>query len=348
MTLGASLAMIAAAVISYLGIDLFRRYSLTRNWVDIPNERSSHIAPTPRGGGLVIALICFVAYLAISLFAPNVFSWGYYLGAVLIVMVSWLDDLFSISFGWRLLVHLAAAVLVVIASGYWQVIEVPAAGTVSLGPAGAIVTIVWIVWIVNAYNFMDGIDGIAGLQAVVAAAAWTMIAAQSGTIGTFLFMLILAGSCFGFLVHNWSPARIFMGDVGSAFLGFTFATVPLILVNESGMAAPRLPTVAIFILWPFLFDTILTVLRRTVKRERLWLAHRDHLYQKLVIAGYKHGFVSLVYGLFAAISSSIGIVVFGRNDDVAFYLSLVVLFLTLIFIALVFWLTGSPNREEIA
>src|SRR5262249_43741718 len=154
-------------------------------------------------------------------------------------------------------------------------------------------------WVINAYNFMDGIDGIAGVQAVVAASSWVIIASQSGAGVFFFLFLILFGSSFGFLFHNWSPARIFMGDVGSAFLGFTFAAAPLLVSRESTFQASLLPISGVLILWPFLFDTVLTMVRRFIRRERIWIAHRDHLYQSLIIAGYKHSRVSIVYGFLA-------------------------------------------------
>lgn len=338
--------MIAAALISYLGIDFFRRYSLERNWVDIPNERSSHTEPTPRGGGLVIVLICLVAYPAICLLVPNGLLWGYYVGAFLIAAVSWFDDLYSIPIGWRLLVHFAAAILLVVTYGYWQTIDFPLIGSVSLGLSGSIVTVIWIVWVINAYNFMDGIDGIAVVQALLAAAAWVVIASQSGAPGSFFYFLVLFGTCVGFLFHNWPPARIFMGDIGSAFLGFTFGAAPLILGRESGFMANRLPIAAMLILWPFLFDTVLSRFRRLLKTRRAWLPHRDHLYQKLAIAGYKHGTVSIVYGLLAAVSAAVAVVMFSEGGDITLYLISLILFLTVIFVAVAFWLTRSPNREE--
>jgi len=346
MVFDASLGLVAAALISYFGIDLFRRFSLKRNWVDVPNERSSHQVATPRGGGLVVATVCLVGYSILGLLAPAGFSLGYIIGATLVAAVSWLDDVYSIAFGWRLLVHFAAAALIVATCGYWQVVYLPTIGEISFGAWGSFITVIWIVWVINAYNFMDGIDGIAVIQALVAAAAWVVIASQSGAAVFFFFFLVLFGSCLGFLFHNWSPARIFMGDVGSAFLGFTFAAAPLILTRESVFQASLFPILAVLILWPFLFDTVLTIFRRLLKGKRIWSAHRDHLYQGLVIAGHKHSRVSIIYGLLAAISSLSAILLFSSGPDIAPYLISFVLFLTLVFAAFVFWSTRSNGQEE--
>src|SRR5687768_3067909 len=133
---------------AYFGTAAFRRWSLGRGVIDIPNERSSHVNPTPRGGGIVFVLICLLAYTILAFYFDSL-PWGYLIGAILVAGISWLDDLKSISFAWRLAVHfLAAAIIVVEAVGRGNLPE-------AISSAGLIVAVaaaIWIVWMINAYN----------------------------------------------------------------------------------------------------------------------------------------------------------------------------------------------------
>lgn len=302
---------------SWIGVGLFRRWSLGRELLDVPNERSSHTAPVPRGGGSIIVVACLVGYALISLLFHTPFSIGYFTGALLVALVSWLDDLYSLAFWKRLIVHFAAAVILVFDLGGWQTIGLPlTAFEIGLGPVlGAAVAVAWVVWLLNAYNFMDGIDGIAALQAVIAGVGWGLIGIVLGLEGLFLFASLFSAVAAGFLVHNWPPARIFMGDVGSAFLGFTLAAMPLLARNEIGIDSPLLPLVAVAFVWLFVFDTIFTLFRRIINRERIWEAHRGHVYQRMVIGGRSHRAVTLAYGAAAAVITSVTVlaIIFGGN-----------------------------------
>jgi UDP-N-acetylmuramyl pentapeptide phosphotransferase/UDP-N-acetylglucosamine-1-phosphate transferase len=138
---------------------------------------------------------------------------------------------------------------------------------------------------------MDGIDGIAGGQALVAGSGWAIIGYMSGETFAGLIGVLLAATSLGFLFHNWPPARIFMGDVGSAFIGFTLAVLPIM----AGQRDPRFIIAGVLLVWPFIFDTSFTLVRRMINKENIFEAHRSHIYQRLVIAGYSHRFVTLIY-----------------------------------------------------
>lgn len=284
-------------VLSYFGVGLFLRWSRKRQLLDIPNERSSHTAPTPRGGGVVIVLLGLTSYVAYTGVSGQPLVWGYLAGAILIAVISWLDDVYSVSFVWRFLVHSLAAILVIWNTGYWQSLYVPVAGvTIDLGPLGAVLAFLWMVWLTNAYNFMDGIDGISGVQALTAGIGWLLLGYLIGFPILYFYGGVLAFSSLGFLLHNWSPAKIFLGDVGSAFLGFSFSAMPFLAGAEySGKSAP-MPFIALFLVWFFVFDTVLTFLSRLVRRHKVWTPHREHLYQRLIISGLSHSTVSLLYG----------------------------------------------------
>ena len=286
-----------------IGVAFFTRLSRRRGLYDIPNERSSHSTPTPRGGGLIIVIVTLAGYAAIGWGFGLPVSWGYIVGALMVAAISWLDDLRSVPFWARLIVHIAAALILIQDVGFWSNIAVPLiAEDIPFGNVfGILLTVGWLVWLLNAYNFMDGIDGIAALQAVVAGTAWAVLAWTLELPAAFLFTGLLASSSAGFLVHNWQPAKIFMGDVGSAFLGFTLAAIPLIARKELRTEAAMLPVVAVLFVWFFVFDTIFTLIRRLIGGKRVWEAHREHVYQRMIIGGKSHASVTLTYGLAASL-----------------------------------------------
>lgn len=294
-------AYISAFLLTYIGVEIFRRWSLRRELFDIPNERSSHVEPTPRGGGLIIDVVCLALFLIYCLIFQTNDYWSYFAGAIIVVLVSWLDDLYTVSSIWRFLCHSLAAILVVWGLGFWETVYIPFAGTIFFGQIGQVITFFWIVWMINAYNFMDGIDGIAGTQALTAGIGWLVIGGLYGIDNTAFYGGVVAFSSLGFLIHNWQPAKIFMGDVGSAFLGYTFAVLPLIALKETGKEQFFLPVIAVTLVLLFVFDSLITLFKRLLRREKVWQAHREHIYQNLVISGFSHSFVTIIYAVVSII-----------------------------------------------
>lgn len=282
--------------LSYTGVEKFRLWSLRENLIDVPNERSSHSVPKPRGGGLLIVALSLLAYILYAFFWTANFTPSYLIGAAGVALVSWLDDRRSVAFGWRLLTHSLAAAIVIYELGYWEKPYMPEFNNLALGVGGVLLTFFWIVWMTNAYNFMDGIDGLAGIQAVSAGIGWSIVGKLLGFEQTAFYGGVLAFSSLGFLIHNWSPAKIFMGDVGSAFLGYTFAVMPLLARRENSADTDFLPLIAVVLLWLFLFDTLATLFRRLLKKQKIWRAHREHLYQRMIIGGNSHRSVAILYG----------------------------------------------------
>ena len=338
------LAFIASLVASYFGVAVVRALGIKRSLLDIPNERSSHVEPTPRGGGLVIVLVSLIFYGVVGYLVPHTFSWGYFTGALLVAGISLIDDIYSISVIWRLLTHSIAAALLIADKGYWHTFYF--LGTtleVYIPTLGLALTFVWILWLINAYNFMDGIDGIAGVQAVAASAGWFAIGWLTGSAPAFYLGGVLLFSSLGFLIHNWQPARIFMGDVGSAFLGFSFAAMSLLAWTGNERTDPMLPMTSILLVWLFVFDTVITLMRRTLRRERVWRAHREHLYQRLVQSGWSHALVSTLYGLMAmAISGSVIYIYAGEATHLAVPV-VVAAISTIVLIGLYLW--KSPRAK---
>ena len=287
-----------ASVLTWAGVSFFRRWAERFQILDLPNERSSHTLPTPRGGGLVIVAVTLLLGAVCAGIEGG--EGGrtfliYGIGGLLIASVSWLDDLHRVPRWVRFAVHATASAAAIAGITYWSTITLPFFGAVRIGAWGAIITAIWIVGLTNAYNFMDGIDGIAGGQALVAGLAW-WFTCRGSCFPLDCLSLLLAATSLGFLLHNWPPASIFMGDVGSAFLGYTLAVLPLIYESRaSDVVEGGAPVVGFLFVWPFVFDTAFTFVRRLFRRENVFEAHRSHLYQRLVISGWSHQRVTILY-----------------------------------------------------
>jgi Fuc2NAc and GlcNAc transferase len=216
-------------------------------------------------------------------------------GGLVLAAVGLLDDRLGLSPAVRLAFHVAAAVGFVSASGALDRSPLPPPLDVPLGPLGGVASVLWIVAVVNFYNFMDGIDGLAGLQAVVTGAG---IALAGFDPFASLLAAALAGAAGGFLPYNWSPATLFLGDVGSGALGFVLAALPFLAAPGSRPSALAFVALSLGV---FLADATFTLFRRMARGERLHQAHREHLYQRLVSTGWSHARASATLGAAAAV-----------------------------------------------
>ena len=279
------------AILSYFGVDLIRQYAEKHHILDHPNERSSHKAPTPRGGGLALVILV----LAIGLYfviQAGVNRRAIYLvcGAV-IAGLGWCDDVRSLPPRLRFIVQSIVAAISIWWLGYFKVITIPVFGELPLGVLGIVITFLWIIGLTNAYNFMDGIDGMAGGVALSAGIGWMWLASNINNPFAFWVALAITAGSLGFLGHNWSPAKIFMGDVGSTFLGYSFAVLPLLSSDQGGDAL----LLGTLLVWTIIMDAGVTFIGRLIRRENVFAPHRSHLYQRLVRAGYKHETISSLY-----------------------------------------------------
>ena len=263
-----------------------RRYALARRILDTPNERSSHAMPTPLGGGwgIAVPVLGAVALAGALGWLDRGTAIGVGGGALAVALVGWIDDRVGLSVGVRLLVQIAAAAWVLGWVGGFRSLDLGVA-QVPLGPWGNALAVLAIVWCTNLYNFMDGIDGIAGAEAVSVASVGGALLLMEGANGLALVTLATAAASAGFLIWNRPPARIFMGDAGSALLGFLFAAIALAADGRGALPA----LVWVLLLGAFVGDATIVLLRRMARRERWYSGHRDHLYQRLVQSGWTHG-----------------------------------------------------------
>lgn len=285
------LIFILIIFLSYLGIYIIRHLVLRHQILDHPNERSSHSVPMPRGGGWAIVILVLLT----ALFSLNEIELNhgliYISCAMVIAWLGWRDDVHSLSPKVRFAVQGVVAAVSIFGMGYFKFVTIPMLGELHLGIVGILITFLWIVGLTNAYNFMDGIDGMAGGVALAGGLGWMMLATNARAPFAFWIALALAAGSLGFLGHNWQPAKIFMGDVASTFLGYTFAVLPLLSSDESGDAL----MLGTLLMWTIIMDAGITFIKRALKRENLFAAHRSHLFQRLVISGYSHAAVSALY-----------------------------------------------------
>jgi len=288
------LLFISLTILSYLGVWIIRRYAERRQLLDHPNERSSHSMPTPRGGGLAIVLLVTGTGLSFVRTEDLSRNLVYIVCAIVIAFLGWRDDTHSLSPRVRFAVQGLVAAASIWGLGYFSSVTIPLFGKLQLGVVGIVITFLWIIGLTNAYNFMDGIDGIAGGVAFAAGLGWVLLTSNIPYLANsfvFWIALAIAAGSLGFLGHNWHPAKIFMGDVASTFLGYSFAVMPLMAANKEGDAL----MLGTLLMWTIIMDAGVTFIRRTLKRENVFAAHRTHVYQRLVIGGYTHSQVSTMY-----------------------------------------------------
>jgi Fuc2NAc and GlcNAc transferase len=269
--------LLLAVIVASWGLTLvLRRYALVKSLIDIPNERSSHSVPTPRGGGVAIVvsfLLALPALVALDLLSPAALC-GLFGSGLFVAVIGFADDHGHIAARWRLLGHFIAAAWALYWLNGFPPIELFGA-TVDLGWFGDTLALVYLVWMLNLYNFMDGIDGLASAEAITVCLAICMIYWFTGFTELVWGPLLLAAAVAGFLFWNFPPARIFMGDAGSGFLGVVLGALAI----NATWTAPQLLWSWIILLGVFIVDATWTLIIRLIRGDKIYQAHRSHTYQ---------------------------------------------------------------------
>ncbi|MGA8138433.1 MAG: glycosyltransferase family 4 protein [Pseudomonas gingeri] len=291
MTLWLLLPVVTVLSLALTGA--LRKYALSRSLLDIPNARSSHQLPTPRGGGVAIVLSFLVAIPLLGM-AGNI-PWAWLLAVMgagfSVAVIGFLDDHGHIAARWRLLGHFSAAVWAL----YWLGGFPPVSMfgfSIDMGWVGNILAALYLVWMLNLYNFMDGIDGLASLEAICACVAISLIYYLTGHSDLIWLPALLAMAVVGFLYWNFPVARIFMGDAGSGFLGVTLGGLSI----QAAWQAPQLLWAWLVLLGVFIVDATFTLVRRLVRGDKVYEAHRSHGYQFASRQFGKHVPVTLAIG----------------------------------------------------
>lgn len=263
-------------VFSLVMTALLRRYALARSIIDIPNARSSHTLPTPRGGGvaIVVAFLLAQPLLAWAGLLDNAALMAMFGAGLLVAVIGFMDDHGHIAARWRLLGHFCAAGWALAWLGGLPPLQVFGT-TLALGWVGHLLAALYLVWMLNLYNFMDGIDGIASVEAITACLGACVLYWLAGATALIWAPLLLAGAVAGFLFWNFPPARIFMGDAGSGFLGIVLGVLTLLAAWHSS----ALLWGWLILLGVFVVDATFTLMRRLLRGDKVYEAHRSHAYQ---------------------------------------------------------------------
>lgn len=264
---------------SFLLTGLCRLYALRIQMLDIPNARSSHTIPTPRGGGVGLVLTFLFGTILLIRYSPLPLTatMGTLTACSLVAIVGFLDDHYHLSAILRLSVHTIASALLLFIADIPLIIPWLPVDFYLLGLSYLILGIS-LVWLLNLYNFMDGIDGLASIEALSVIGAALIILKLNNDLGAYAAWLeILGAAVAGFLFWNWPPAKIFMGDAGSGFLGFVLGCFAILTSGTTGINI----WTWVILLAVFIVDSTVTLLRRIIRGDHFWMAHRSHAYQIL-------------------------------------------------------------------
>lgn len=263
-------------LLSLMLTEVLRRYALARSIIDVPNARSSHSVPTPRGGGVAIVLVFllslpFLGWIQLVPVTTLIAVGG---AGALVAVIGFIDDHGHVAARWRLLGHFAAAAWALLWLGGLPAVVIFGV-TIDLGWFGCVLAALYLVWMLNLYNFMDGIDGIASIEAICVCMGGCLLYWVSGFESMVWLPLSLAGATAGFLFWNFPPARIFMGDAGSGFLGVVLGVISI----SSAWASSQLFWSMLILLGVFVVDATFTLMRRCLRGDKVYEAHRSHAYQ---------------------------------------------------------------------
>lgn len=285
-----------AFLVSLTTLVLLLRGKLAKSTLDLPNHRSLHSSPVPRIGGVGLLIGVFASFAWLDNLS-SVLPWC----ALLLGMVSLVDDARDLGFGIRLLAHIAAASILILST------------FVSLGNWQAMVLAVFlIVWMSNLYNFMDGSDGLAGGMAIAGFATYSAGAFLAGDANLMHICAAISAAAAGFLILNFPPAKVFMGDTGSVPLGFFAAALGLYGWQQGNWPA----WFPILVFSPFIMDASATLVKRILRREKFWQAHRNHYYQRVIQMGWGHRKTAIAeYMLMLAVSGS-ALIVLNKTQNV--------------------------------
>lgn len=267
---------LVVAVISFMFTGIMRRYAVSRSLIDVPGARSSHIIPTPRAGGVAIVLAFLLALpsLAYAQLISTADLMGIGGAGILVAIVGFFDDHHPVSVRCRLAGHFSAAAWALFWLGGLPPLHIFGM-PVGSEWVGYVVGAVYLVWMLNLYNFMDGVDGIASVEAICACFGAILLYWVMGFEQLIWLPLVLSMAVSGFLFWNFPPARIFMGDAGSGFLGMTLG----VLSVQAGWASSNLLWAWLVLLGVFVVDATFTLIRRVSLGEKFYVAHRTHAYQ---------------------------------------------------------------------
>ncbi len=324
--------LVALFILSFTLTYVFRKVAIKKSIMDIPNERSSHTIPTPRGGGLAIVVSWFIGLIILYISGEIETKLFYALFSVIpLVIIGLMDDIFSLSPIIRFSIQMFTAALALYFLGGVDELDF---GFYIFKNKYILTLLFFIgaVWFINLYNFLDGIDAYASLQAIFMGLALFIFTGDS-------VLLILVASVLGFLFWNWPKAKIFMGDVGSTMLGFTLFVLGVYFNNNESFN---------FVNWLiissiFWFDATITLIIRFKNKEKLSLPHKKHAYQRIVIYGYSHKKTVLIASVINLLILGI-VILFEKVDTYGLLISFV---LVILICSIIYWRIAHIHNNKL-
>ncbi len=333
---------------------LVMRLAVKLDLVDHPSHRKIHARSTPLMGGLAIFIGMWVPIIALPFWSNLITEslkgkWSQFiiiaLAGLAAMLSGVLDDMRGLNANRKLLVQIPLAVLFSVFVAHFGSVTIPGLGTIEFGSWGIPLTILWIIGITNAFNLIDGVDGLATGVAFFVAITNAILAVMAGNQFLALVMLAMAGACLGFLRYNFEPARIFLGDTGSLFLGMTLATTSVITNSKSTVAASML--VAVIVMGYPVLDTLLAIARRSLRGKPVFSADRGHIHHRLIARGLNHRHAAIVAYIVCSLLSLLALAVVAENSMIM-VLAMIILAMVLAFgfYFLGFFSLFSPRRNS--
>ncbi|WP_439647391.1 MraY family glycosyltransferase [Aquibacillus saliphilus] len=325
------IAFLLSLISTLLLVYPIKKLAMKFKVMDIPDYRKIHITPTPRLGGLAIFLgtcIGLVYLQPTHEHFPEII-----IGALIIVATGILDDKFQIRPIIKLSGQLLAAGVLVYSGLIIERITLPFIGLIELQNFSIIITVLWVVGIANAINLIDGLDGLASGVSTIALTSILIMAVADHSLIVVYFCIVLIGSNLGFLFHNFHPAKIYMGDTGSMFLGYSIAVISMLgLFKNVTLFSFVIPVIVLAV--P-IFDTLFSILRRMVNKEGIMMPDKKHIHYQLLAVGFSHKNTVLFLYAFSAVFGALAILFSNASLGLSLIITLILLFLLQLFAELV-------------
>lgn len=345
---------LGSALVAYGVTKLSIALSLKKGMLDLPNVRSSHSQPVPRMGGVGILAGFFLPLGTLAV----VGQWGvaadyattrevllFVIAGAGMAITGLCDDLYSLNPAAKFLLQFVLAAAVMALGARVEILSLPPGVSLALGLFAYPITLLWLTGFANIFNFMDGINGMAAGTGLVYSGLFFFVAWRQGHSDLAILGALLAGSCLGFLFHNFPHARTFMGDTGSLFLGGVFALFVIRLAQRAGN--PDVVIAMVIGVSLYLWDSGFTLLRRLRRRENIFQAHRSHLYQRLVQAGLSHAKVTTLYLFLHSLLGALALTYLGASESGRLSLLALAAVVLAGFTGAVYWLErrqGAPKK----
>ena len=305
--------------------------------MDIPNHRSLHNTPKPRTGGIAVLVSILLGFFLLQQYVDSLIL-AVLPYALLVAGIAFVDDIISISALWRLLLQVIVAFVIALNGLVFDTVTLPGIEIPIPSIIGLIVTVLFIVWMVNLYNFMDGMDGFSGGMAIIGFGTFAIMGFIKGDMSFGVVNLIVVAGALGFLVFNLPPSKIFLGDVGATLFGMFVAL--FILWADTKNIFPAWIGIIVFL--PFILDSTVTLFKRILRGEKVWIAHCSHYYQRLVLSGLGHK-KTLILELVGMLVCSLTSLALFYLNSIVIQISLLILF-TILCITLLLYIDKITNR----